>query len=143
MFLEKLRLQVFGKNLSMEQKKDFQTYLEDLAKPKDKWKVGKQLLELKKKFPHDMVLQKMIEEEFKANRVFKFPEEYDIYDEDEDTLCKHGGNKSMKKEDLASGKLLRERFKTLDGQEMYYTKKDVMDAKRHEKELETFIIQQV
>ena len=29
-----------------------------------------------------MVLQKMIKEEFKENRVFKYPEEYDIYDDE-------------------------------------------------------------
>jgi hypothetical protein len=89
-------------------------YLTELAKPKDKWKVGRTLLELKKKFKHDMTLQKMIHEEFKENRVFKFPEEYDIYDEEEDTLCKHGGNKSMKKEDLARGKTMRETFNAKD-----------------------------
>jgi hypothetical protein len=53
-----------------------------LAKPKDKWKRGKKLIELQKKFPHDMVLQKMIKEEFKENRVFKYPEEYDVYDDE-------------------------------------------------------------
>ena len=30
--------------------------LNELAKPKDKWKVGKKLLEMQKKFPHDRVL---------------------------------------------------------------------------------------
>jgi hypothetical protein len=59
-----------------------------LAKPKDKWKRGKQLMELKEKFPHDMVLEKMIKEEFKENKVFKYPEEYDLFDDDEDLACK-------------------------------------------------------
>jgi len=38
--------------------------LEKLAKPNDKWKVGKKLLELQKKFPHDRVLQRMVTQEF-------------------------------------------------------------------------------
>lgn len=52
----------------------------DYTQPKDKWKLGRQLKELQKEFPHDRVLQRMIEEEFKANQTFKYPEEYDIYD---------------------------------------------------------------
>ena len=52
----------------------------DINKPKDKWKLGRRLLELQKAFPHDRVVQRMVEEEFKANQTFKYPEEYDIYD---------------------------------------------------------------
>lgn len=46
---------VFGKDTLKKLEKE-KTNLDNLAKPKDKWKRGKQLLELKKKFPHDMVL---------------------------------------------------------------------------------------
>ena len=60
--------------------------LDELSKPKDRWKKGKKLKELAKKFPHDVVLQRMIKEEFKENRVFKYPEEYEIYDDEEE--CK-------------------------------------------------------
>jgi len=48
--------------------------------PKDKWKLGNQLKELQKDFPHDRCLQRMVEEEFKTNQLFFYPEEYDIYD---------------------------------------------------------------
>lgn len=41
--------------------------LDEIAKPKDKWKVGKELLKMQKEFPHDRVLQRMVKEEFKAN----------------------------------------------------------------------------
>jgi hypothetical protein len=58
--------------------------LEELAQPKDKWKRGKKLMELKNKFPHDLVLHRMIKDEFKENRVFKYPEEYEIYDDEEE-----------------------------------------------------------
>lgn len=39
----------------------------DYTVPKDKWKLGNQLKELRKLFPHDRVLQRMVEEEFKSN----------------------------------------------------------------------------
>ncbi len=32
-------------------------------------------------FPHDRVVQRMVEETFRTNQVFKYPEEYDIYNE--------------------------------------------------------------
>lgn len=41
--------------------------IERLAKPKDKWKVGKQLLKLYKDYPHDRVLERMIKQEFATN----------------------------------------------------------------------------
>ena len=53
--------------------------MKELAQPKDKWKVGKKLLDLQKKFPHDRVIQRMVAEEFKQNQVFRYPEEYDVY----------------------------------------------------------------
>lgn len=33
----------------------------DYTVPKDKWKLGKQLKELQRKFPHDRVIQRMVE----------------------------------------------------------------------------------
>jgi len=52
----------------------------DYTVPKDKWKLGNELKELQKKFPHDRCLQRMIQEEFKSNQLFQYPEEYDIFD---------------------------------------------------------------
>ena len=43
-----------------EKRKPDQERLSKLAKPKDKWKVGKKLLEIQKMFPHDRVLERMI-----------------------------------------------------------------------------------
>lgn len=51
----------------------------DYKQPKDKSKLGKQLLELKKLFPHDRVLERMIQEEFSKNQPFLYPEEYDLH----------------------------------------------------------------
>ena len=91
---EKTLEEVFGKEKKQQidkQLKDQKTIerLGVLAKPKDKWKRLRILMELKKQFTHDITLQKMIKEELKSNRVFKFPEEYDLYDDQEDKLCKH------------------------------------------------------
>jgi hypothetical protein len=33
----------------------------DYTVPKDKWKVGKELKELQKQFPHDRVLERMVQ----------------------------------------------------------------------------------
>lgn len=115
----KLLKSVFGDEKIKKLEKD-KFNLDELAKPKDKWKRGKKLLELKKKFPHDMVLQKMIQEEFKENRVFKYPEEYDLYDDEEEYACKIRENKTIKKKDLGDGKNLRADFKTRDDKEKYY-----------------------
>lgn len=91
---EKTLEEVFGKEKKQKidkQLKEQKTIerLGVLAKPKDKWKRLRILMDLKKQFRHDITLQKMIKEELKSNRVFKFPEEYDLYDDQEDKLCKH------------------------------------------------------
>lgn len=52
----------------------------DLAKPKDKWSTGRVMLNLKKQFAYDNILNKMIKLEFKENKRFKYPEEYALYD---------------------------------------------------------------
>ena len=51
----------------------------ELAKPNDKWKVGKKLMELQSKFPHDRVLERMVKEEFRTNQTFRYPVEYDKF----------------------------------------------------------------
>lgn len=67
-------------------------------------------MQLKKKFPHDIVLQKMIKEEFKQNRVFKYPEEYDQYDDEEEYLRKywHWDEKGLETKDFEAGKKIKE-----------------------------------
>ena len=66
-------------------KKEVQaTGLENLAKPKDSLKRGKTMLYLKKMFPHDKILQRMILNEFKKNKLLKYPEEYDVYDSEDE-----------------------------------------------------------
>ena len=80
------------KKLSDEEKKqkekEREAYFNELAKPKDKWKVGKKLMELKAKFPHDRVLERMIKAEFASNQTFRYPDEYDVFNQEEETKMK-------------------------------------------------------
>lgn len=142
---ENLLVQVFGKDkkLTLDQSlasKKTEDRLKDLAVPKDKWKRLRILLDLKKKFAHDITLEKMIKEELKQNRVFKYPEEYDLYDDHEDKLCKHMGEKGIQVKDLSAGKVIRDKFKTLDDQELYYLKREIGLKRRTERELEEYLL---
>ena len=69
----------------------------------------------------------MIKEEFKENKVFKYPEEYDQFDEEEECKRKYWGKTGLETKDIGAGKELREKFKVLDDQELYYLKKSVDD----------------
>jgi len=59
-----------------------------MAKPKDRLKVGKTLLEMRKAHPHDPIIRRMILDEFKDTKVAKYPLEYDVADSDEDNRQK-------------------------------------------------------
>lgn len=83
------------RNRQIQMKKDRQNHIREteeereklineLAQPKDKYKTGRVMLELKKQFKYDNVIKKMIKNEFKDNKLFKFPEEYAIRDEEEE-----------------------------------------------------------
>ena len=64
------------------------TKFEILKKPKDRLKVGKILLNLKKFFPGDKYLRKLIIQEFQNTRLIKHAQEYDLFDSDEEELVK-------------------------------------------------------
>jgi hypothetical protein len=53
----------------------------DINQPKDKWKIGNELKTLQAKFPHDRVLERMVQSEFSTNQQFLYPEEYDIFNQ--------------------------------------------------------------
>jgi hypothetical protein len=82
--IENLALQL---NVEPKRKPDT-ARIERLAKPKDKWKVGKQLLKLYKDYPHDRVLERMIKQEFATNQAFRYPAEYDTFRKDADIKLK-------------------------------------------------------
>ena len=90
--------------------------LDKLAKPKDKWKLGKRLIELQKMFPHDRVLERMIKEEFSKNQQFRYPAEYDVYNKEQDDKLKifSDGTQGLKKVDSAYGSVKLENFKQDD-----------------------------
>ena len=80
-----------------ETEEEREKLINELAQPKDKYKTGRVMLELKKQFKYDNVIKKMIKNEFKDNKLFKFPEEYAIRDEEEekDTFFKHDLNRDI------------------------------------------------
>lgn len=63
-------------------------YKQFIAQPKDKYRVGKEILKLQKLFPKDKLLRRLILEEFKDNKLVKLPLEYDVYDPDEEARIK-------------------------------------------------------
>jgi hypothetical protein len=80
-------------------KEEADKIFEKLAKPKDKWKTGKVMLGLKKKFNYDNIISKMIKQEFINNKEFRYPEEYALYDNDQErkTLFKNSIEKMINK----------------------------------------------
>ena len=93
--------------------------IDQLAKPKDKWKVGKTLLQMKDAFPHDRVLQRMVQDEFKENQIFRYPEEYDVYkladEKPKKVLAKpEGKKKGLRMADYSVGERALEDFKKDD-----------------------------
>jgi len=91
-----------------------------------------------------MVLEKMIKEEFKENKLFKIPEEYGVFDDDEEYACKQFiEQKGLINKELGGGKELREKFKQQDGKDLYYEKQEAKSKKGGEKELEKFILSKV
>lgn len=63
------------KNKYKRNKEEYQKILlkcDNLCKPKDKWKTGRVMLALRKKFNFDSILKKMIKNEFKENKKFKY-----------------------------------------------------------------------
>lgn len=71
------------------------------AKPKDRWRTGNVMLRLRKKFNYDNIIKKMIQHEFSTNRIFKLPEEYELYDSDKERkiIFKNSVEKKLSKED--------------------------------------------
>jgi hypothetical protein len=62
-------------NKNKRTKEDFNKILkncDNLCKPKDKWKTGRVMLGLRKRFNFDSILKKMIKNEFKENKKFKY-----------------------------------------------------------------------
>lgn len=134
--------------------------IDELAKPKDHLKVGKALLFLRKKFPRDKILQKMLLEEFKKNKLSKYPEEYDIYDSDEEIGIRRRREKAETKNFLTLADLarplkereeeIREPFEEIIAQKeakfnmkLEVRKKELVAEKNQDRNLERFIVVRV
>jgi hypothetical protein len=87
----------------------------------------------------------MIQEELKANKVFKYPEEYELYDDQENAKCRHMADPDVKglqsKVDFSAGRTLREKFKALDDKDLYYLNKELKEKRREEQGFEKFMAQ--
>jgi len=96
-------------------------------------------MQLKKEFPHDAVIERMIREEFKETRVFKYAPEYDAYDDNEDKVRKTfaGGEKKVK--DDEKGQALLEAFKEEDRDRLAYERRQKREQRGKEKEFHEFI----
>ena len=115
----------------------------ELAKPKDKWKVGKELMALQKQFPHDRVLQRMVREEFKENQVFRYPEEYDVYREADEAPKKiASGVRGLQRPDFSAGEAKLEGFKKTDATLERAAKEQKLLARRAELALEKALIEE-
>ena len=90
------------------------------------------MINLKDQFKYDNIIKKMIKNEFKDNKLFKFPEEYAIRDEDEqkDILFKLGLNRwepNKKSPDEKIEEQVKEAY------DVYKEKKSKMDSKREKR----------
>ena len=96
---EKKRIERLEKHREiLEKEEEREKRIEELAIPKDRYITGRAMLRLKKKFKYDNIIKKMIKNEFKDNKLFKYPDEYAIRDEDEQklVLLKHQPLKDKK-----------------------------------------------
>ena len=66
-----------------EEEEELQKKFDELSKPKDRYKTGRVMLKLQDQFKYDNIIKKMIKSEFQDNKLFKFPEEYAVRDNDE------------------------------------------------------------
>ena len=115
--------------------------MKELAKPKDKWKVGKELMALQRQFPHDRVLQRMVKEEFKENQVFRYPEEYDIFrNADEQPKKLASGARGLQKQDFSAGEAKLEGFKKTDATLQRQEREKKYLSRRAEVKLEKALI---
>jgi len=84
------------------------------------------MLDLQKEFKYDNIIKKMIKNEFKDNKPFKFPEEYAVRDEDEQNMIFRHQNKDIKKNE--NEEKIKEQIE--EAYNNYNEKKDLCIGKR-------------
>ena len=138
------------RKITKEKAEELQKRFEQLSKPKDKWKTGRVMLKLQDQFQYDNIIKKMIQNEFEDNKVFKFPEEYAIYDNEQEkkVLFKNSLNKTIltkSKRDELEKKNLELMVKTNDNdikQDMEQNREN-RTIQEQDKKLEKYIKQMV
>jgi hypothetical protein len=133
-----------------EEEEELQKKFDELSKPKDRYKTGRVMLKLQEQFKYDNIIKKMIKSEFQDNKLFKFPEEYAVRDNDEQRkiIFKNSLEKGYldnKKRDKIENKNKELMLKT---NEVDQEKEDIETKKRYtiekeDKELEKYIKQMV
>ena len=118
-----------------------------------RWKRGRVLLNLKKRFIYDNILAKMINIEFKNNRRFKLPDEYLNYDsEEEDKLLFKNKNKGKELIQMTNNDLKKIQEKTLDNIQQVKLKEDIilkeiedniLKENKEDKQLELYLREEV
>lgn len=86
------------------------TSMDELAKPKDRLEVGKAIMSMTKMFPDDKILKKLLIHEFKEKKLAKYPEEYDLYDSEEEKETK---TRNQRKEPFKTAAEEKRKFLTL------------------------------
>ena len=134
------------KNRIRETKEEREELINKLAQPKDKYKTGRVMRDLKDQFKYDNIIKKMIKNEYKDNKLFKFPEEYAVRDAEEqkDILFKHHLDASIR-EKINTEKIEKQ---IEDAYEKYNYKRDLDRPKlekkaKEKKELFDFIKKKV
>lgn len=116
-----------------------------LAQAKDKWRTGKVMLRLRKKFNYDNIINKMIKQEFSTNRPFKLSDEYAIYDSDEErkTIFKSEVEKKLEKEN--ENRILEniQKTKLADDEAIKREEKEIEKINNADKALEKYLRKEV
>ena len=94
---QELKEQNERKREILETKEEREKNIDRLSVPKNRYETGLAMLALQKDFKYDNIIKKMIKNEFKDNKIFKFPEEYAVRDEDEQNLLFKHQSKGVKK----------------------------------------------
>ena len=87
----------------------------------------------------------MVREEEKTNRLFRYPQEYDLFDAEAEAKikCLDKGGLETKELDNGRAKTMLDAFKTLDDQELYYLNQRLREQRARQSEVERFLLDKV
>ena len=140
---EEQRIRKELKTLQQRREVDRQR-IERLAMPKDQWRLTKQLVKLRKEFPHDRCLERMIQEEMAKNQAFRHPSEYDVFNKQKDEKLKQQQEKfkGMRVPESEFGTIKLEEFRQTDQAEFARERQKQIAQNRAKKAFEAAIIQE-